>query len=149
MATRSPALIEYTFKIKLIVPLRTWLPQEFAVCRIKDKGKVAPVLSKLSTMPWRRMGEWMYRSTYSWPNWRWAVSFTARPLYPRGNSPRYPLDRRLGGPQNRSGRGEIKENLDPPGIPTPRPSSPQPVAIPTELSRFVVCRLSNKEMDVV
>jgi hypothetical protein len=21
----------------------------------------------LSTTPWRRMGEWMYRSTYSWP----------------------------------------------------------------------------------
>jgi hypothetical protein len=24
------------------------------------------------------------------------VSFTPRPLYPRGTSPRYPLDRRLG-----------------------------------------------------
>jgi hypothetical protein len=22
---------------------------------------------QLSTTPWRRMGEWMYRSTYSWP----------------------------------------------------------------------------------
>jgi hypothetical protein len=28
------------------------------------------------------------------------VSFTPLPLYPRGKSPRYPLDRRLGGPQN-------------------------------------------------
>jgi hypothetical protein len=27
------------------------------------------------------------------------VSFTLRPLYPRGNSPWYPLDRRLGGPR--------------------------------------------------
>jgi len=28
---------------------------------------------------------------------------------PRGKSPRYPLDRRLGGPQSRSGRGgEVK-----------------------------------------
>jgi hypothetical protein len=26
------------------------------------------------------------------------VSFTPRPLYPRGKSPRYPLDRRRGGP---------------------------------------------------
>jgi hypothetical protein len=37
-------------------------------------------------------------------SWRWVVSFTTQPLYPRGESPRYPLDRRLGGPQNRSGR---------------------------------------------
>jgi len=28
-----------------------------------------------------------------------------RPLYPRGYSHWYPLDRRLGGPQSRSGRG--------------------------------------------
>jgi hypothetical protein len=33
------------------------------------------------------------------------VSFTPRPLYSQGNSPWYPLDRRLGGPQSRSGRG--------------------------------------------
>jgi hypothetical protein len=25
--------------------------------------------------------------------WRWVVSFTPRPLYPHGKSPRYPLDR--------------------------------------------------------
>jgi hypothetical protein len=33
------------------------------------------------------------------------VSFTLRPLYPQGKSPWYPLDRRLGWPQSRSGRG--------------------------------------------
>jgi len=33
------------------------------------------------------------------------VSFTNQPLYPPGKSPRYPWDRRLGGPQSRSGRG--------------------------------------------
>jgi hypothetical protein len=32
------------------------------------------------------------------------VSFTSRPLYPQGKSPWYPLDRRLGGPQNRPRR---------------------------------------------
>jgi hypothetical protein len=43
------------------------------------------------------------------PTWRWMVSFTPRPLYPREKNSRYPLDRRLGGPQNRSGRhGEVK-----------------------------------------
>jgi hypothetical protein len=37
------------------------------------------------------------------------VSFTPRPLYLRGKSPWYPLDRRSGGPQSRSGRrGEVK-----------------------------------------
>jgi hypothetical protein len=37
--------------------------------------------------------------------WRRVVSFTPWPLCPQGKSPWYPLDRRLGGPQNRSGRG--------------------------------------------
>jgi hypothetical protein len=37
-------------------------------------------------------------------SWRWMVSFTPRPLYPRGKSPRYPLYRRLGGFQSPSGR---------------------------------------------
>jgi hypothetical protein len=34
---------------------------------------------------------------------RWVVSFATRLLDPLGNIPRYPLDRRLGGPQSRSG----------------------------------------------
>jgi hypothetical protein len=55
------------------------------------------------------------------------VSFTIRPLYPRGNNPLYPLDRRLGEPQNWSGHG-VEE------IPNPgRESNPdhpifQPIA---------------------
>jgi hypothetical protein len=36
--------------------------------------------------------------------WRWVVSFTPRPLQPLGKSPWYPLDRRMGRPQSRSGR---------------------------------------------
>jgi hypothetical protein len=31
-----------------------------------NKVKVVPVLDQLSTTPWRRMGEWMYRSAFSW-----------------------------------------------------------------------------------
>jgi hypothetical protein len=31
-------------------------------------------------------------------------------LYPRRKDPRYPLDRRLGGPQSRSGRRDEKKN---------------------------------------
>jgi hypothetical protein len=33
------------------------------------------------------------------------VSFTPWPLYTQRKSPLYPLDRKLGGPQSRSGRG--------------------------------------------
>jgi hypothetical protein len=51
----------------------------------------------------------------------WRYSFTPRSLYSRGKSPRYPLDRRLGQPQSRSGRCGVDKNiLTLPGI-EPRP----------------------------
>jgi hypothetical protein len=50
------------------------------------------------------------------------VSFTPLPLYPRGKSPRYPLDRRLDGPQSRSGRRGEEKILDPTGTRTPTPA---------------------------
>jgi hypothetical protein len=54
------------------------------------------------------------------------VSFTPRPLYPRGKSPLCPLDRRLSGPESRSGRrGENSwPNRDSKFV----PSDVQPVA---------------------
>jgi hypothetical protein len=54
----------------------------------------------------RNIGERMYNSHFLelGTSWRWVVSFTPRPLYPRRKSPRHPLDRRFGGPQSRSGR---------------------------------------------
>jgi hypothetical protein len=45
--------------------------------------------------------------------WRRAVTFTPRPLYPQGKIPLYSMDRRLGGPQNRSGRGGEEKNSHP------------------------------------
>jgi hypothetical protein len=53
---------------------------------------------------------------------RWRVIiFTLLPLYPRGKSPRYPLDRRLSEPRNRhEQRGEAK-NLAPTGTQNPNP----------------------------
>jgi hypothetical protein len=49
--------------------------------------------------------------------WRWVVSFTAQPLYPQRKNTWYPLDRRLGRPQSRSGRGgEEKNSKPPPGL---------------------------------
>jgi hypothetical protein len=55
------------------------------------------------------------------PSWRWVVSLMPRPLYPRGKSPGYPLDMRLGGPQNRSGQRGEEKNLAPTGARTPTP----------------------------
>jgi hypothetical protein len=40
------------------------------------------------------------------------VSFTRQPLYPRGKSTRYPLDRKLGGPQSQSERRGKEKILD-------------------------------------
>jgi hypothetical protein len=78
--------------------------------------------------------------------WRWAVSFTPQPLYPRGKSPRYPLDRRLGGPQSRSGHSGKETNLTLPGI-EPRASDPAggnyaDWAIPTPSLRFSIPKLN-------
>jgi hypothetical protein len=56
------------------------------------------------------------------------VSFTPRPLYPRGKSPRCPLGRRLGGPHNRSERCGDEKILDPTGTRTPTCLVVQPVA---------------------
>jgi hypothetical protein len=63
--------------------------------------------------------EWSYTSIilYLYTRWKWMVSFTPRPLYPWKKSPLYPLDRRLGGPQSRSGRCGAERNVLPlPGI---------------------------------
>jgi len=62
-----------------------------------------------------------------------------RPLYPQGKSPRYRLDRGLGGPQSRSGRGGEEKNIHlPPEIEPYNPDRPARslVAIPTSLVCF-------------
>jgi hypothetical protein len=45
--------------------------------------------------------------------WKWVVSFTPRPLYPKGNSPWYSLHNKLSGPQSRAGRGDLEINSQP------------------------------------
>jgi hypothetical protein len=58
--------------------------------------------------------------------WRWAASFTPRPLYTQRNSPWYPLDRRMGEPQSRSRPGGEEKNSQPqPGL---KPPNIRPVA---------------------
>jgi hypothetical protein len=71
----------------------------------------------------------------------WSASLLCR-FYPRGKSPRYPLAKRLSGPQSRSGRyGEVKI-LDSTGtrISTSRTSCQWSVAIPTALPRLIESR---------
>jgi hypothetical protein len=47
------------------------------------------------------------------------------PLYPQGKHHRYPQDKRLGGPQCRSGRGSEEKNSQPlPGIELQNPENP-------------------------
>jgi hypothetical protein len=61
-------------------------------------------------------------------SWRLVVSFAPRPLYPRGKSPQYPLNRSLGGPKKRSGLHGEEKILDPTVV--------QPVA-----SRYTDCAI--------
>jgi hypothetical protein len=83
--------------------------------------------------------------------WRWMVSFTPLPLYPRGKSPRYPLDRRLGWPQSQSGRRGEEKILGPSGTrtPTPRSSSRslrndiQDMLLATGLNKILYCTTVN------
>jgi hypothetical protein len=44
-------------------------------------------------------------------SWRLVITFTRRPLYSRGKSPWYWLDKRHGGPQSRPGICRRKKNL--------------------------------------
>jgi hypothetical protein len=108
--TVSMNLLETCVFLHLITPKINWLPPEtflfwvhadFSVCYKTEHhamklcwriGGVAPRILDLGT------------------RWKWVVSFAARPLYTRGKSPWYPLDRSLGGPQSRSGRGGEEKN---------------------------------------
>jgi hypothetical protein len=69
------------------------------------------------------MGEWRYSSIILElrTRWKWVVSFTPRPLYPL-----YPVNRRLGEPQSRSGPYGVEKNILPLPRIEPRPTSPSP-----------------------
>jgi len=49
--------------------------------------------------------------------WKLVVSVTARRLCSRGKNSLYPLDRRLGGPQSRFGRGGEERKIPPLPLP--------------------------------
>jgi hypothetical protein len=85
----------------------------FASTVFSKNYKVVSVFNELNTMPWRYVGEWRHSSTILDldTRCRWVVSITARPLYLWRKSPRYTSCRRLGGPQNRSGRRKKKQSF--------------------------------------
>jgi hypothetical protein len=67
---------------------------------VNVKGKVALVLN-YAPRHGGILGEWRYGSKQSDLGIRWCEWSVSK----QGESPRYPLDRRLGGPQSRSGHG--------------------------------------------
>jgi hypothetical protein len=87
-----------------------------AVIKVKSKVKVklSLCLTKHNAMKtyWGSGGIALHVLNHG-IGWSLVVSFTLRPLYSRGNRPRYRLDRRLGGLQNRYERGgdEIRSLL--------------------------------------
>jgi hypothetical protein len=79
--------------------------------------------------PWRRLGGeeiLLLLILDLGTRWGWVVSAPPLPCFTPGErTPRYPLDRRLGGPQSRSGyRGYRKNPLSPPGIEPRSPGRP-------------------------
>jgi hypothetical protein len=78
------------------------------------------------------------------------VSFTPQLLYRQGKSPWYPLDRRLGGPQSRSGHnGEEKNSQPPAGNPTPGHPIVQPKECKVAVSAVCYLLLLKGEWKVV
>jgi hypothetical protein len=79
---------------------------------------------------WRHKGEWMYRSTFSWPRHLLEVSGQLHApvaLSPR-KSPQYTLDRRLDGPRAGLDDVEKRKCLTLPGLelwPLSRPAHNQ------------------------
>jgi hypothetical protein len=83
---------------------------------------------------------WKYRFIFSGPRCSLQLSdqFHARPLYPWGQSPRYPLDRKLDGLHSLypvCGKAKILELVST-RSPIPRSYSQQTIAISTETPRL-------------
>jgi hypothetical protein len=105
----------------------------------KGKGEVVPVLN-LAPGHEGVWGSWgiALRILDTDTRWRWVVSFTPGSLYPQGKSSWHSLDRRLGGPQSRSGHGGEEKNSQP--LSELKPPIIQPVAqrYTTELTRLII-----------
>jgi hypothetical protein len=90
--------------------------------------KVVPVLNILSTTHWRRMKEWVYRSTFSWPRHQLEVSgqLQAPAALPRGKAPGTPW---IGWVDPRAGLDDLeKRKIWPYRDSNSNPSVVQPIA---------------------
>jgi len=96
-----------------------------------DPRTVQPVVSYYTDYATRPTDVYLYPFFNLSARCGWVVNARPRPPFPLGKT-RYPSYRRLGGPQGRSGRLRI---ISLPRDSIPGPSSPQRVAVPTELSR--------------
>jgi hypothetical protein len=106
LANRAKRLVVACFWSLVRSTRRHWRLERYG------EGKVVLMLS---TMPWRRMGNGCIHPRIIDLRTSWGLSgqLHAPPLYPRGKSPQWPLDRKLGEPHNRSGRREEEKNLVP------------------------------------
>jgi hypothetical protein len=81
-------------------------------CLRKSTVKLSPCLPNHQAMKtYLRCGSKASRILNLCTTRRCVVSFTPRPLSLRSRSPRHPLDKRLGGPQSRSGRGGEEKKI--------------------------------------
>lgn len=78
-------------------------PAYALVCYTAVKGRVVPVRTMKTNGGRRSIAPFVLSLRTKQTG---VISFTSRPLYPQGKNPRHPLDKRLGGNQNRSGRLE-------------------------------------------
>jgi hypothetical protein len=98
-------------------------------------------------MPWRHMGEWRDCSSIFdlGTTQRWVVGQLHAPAaLPRGEiAPRTHWIGDTGVPQSQSGCFQVDKNLSPLPRIEPRPSSPQPITMPTQLScLLIICNSS-------
>jgi hypothetical protein len=100
--------ILHSNKSRITIKVVFYIPKLFCYI-ILVKGKVVAMLNILRTEPWRRMGEWMYRSTFLdlGTSWRWVAGFTPLPIYIQGKSP--PDTHWIGGwVEPRAGLGDVE-----------------------------------------
>jgi hypothetical protein len=89
------------------------LPEMFDSCNImkgKGKSKVVPLRSIEAHLGDRRYSSYSFLTSAPEGGGVSGQHHAPAALYPRGKSPRYPLYRRLGGPQSRSGRRGYRKN---------------------------------------
>jgi hypothetical protein len=115
------------------IPMENWPAGRIRTARWN--GGIVFEPNQLTTTPWRPKGSGCIGT--SWP---WMVSFTPRPLWPKGNSTRYHLDRRFGAQHSQSERCEELIILDPTGTPTPIAVvlAPVPTELPVEKSIMIL-----------